>query len=37
MAMEEGGERLMEQRFEVVSELAAPAVLSVCYGQDFVS
>lgn len=37
MAIEEGGERLMEQRFEVVSELAAPAVLSVCYGQDFVS
>ena len=37
MAIEEGGERLMEQRFEVVSELAAPAGLSVCYGQDFVS
>ncbi|EPX82246.1 DUF3859 domain-containing protein [Salipiger mucosus] len=31
------GEVLMEQHFEVVSELAAPAVLSACYGQDFVS
>lgn len=37
MALEVDGERLMEQHFEVVSELAAPAVLSVCYGQDFVS
>ncbi|MBN9889606.1 DUF3859 domain-containing protein [Salipiger abyssi] len=37
MALEADGERLLEQRFEVVSELAAPAVLSVCYGQDFVS
>lgn len=37
MALEADGERLMEQRFEVVSELAAPGVLSVCYGRDFVS
>ena len=37
MAIEADGERLMEQHFEVVSELAAPAALSVCYGQDFVS
>lgn len=37
MAIEADGRRLMEQHFEVVSELAAPAVLSVCYGQDFVS
>lgn len=37
MALEGEEGRLMEQHFEVVSELAAPAVLSVCYGQDFVS
>ncbi|EIE48782.1 hypothetical protein AL036_00795 [Salipiger aestuarii] len=37
MAIEADGRRLMEQHFDVVSELAAPAVLSVCYGQDFVS
>ncbi|GGG66752.1 hypothetical protein GCM10011415_12020 [Salipiger pallidus] len=37
MALELDGERVLEQSFEVVSELAAPAVLSVCYGQDFVS
>ncbi|MCR8547981.1 DUF3859 domain-containing protein [Salipiger sp. P9] len=37
MALEAEGERLMEQRFEVVPELAAPGVLSVCFGQDFLS
>jgi len=37
MALEFEGERLMEQHFEVVPELAGAAVLSVCYGQDFVS
>ncbi|MDO6584488.1 DUF3859 domain-containing protein [Salipiger sp. 1_MG-2023] len=37
MLLEADGTRLMEQHFEVVSELAAPAVLSVCYGQDFLS
>ncbi len=37
MAIEADGRRLMEQHFQVVPELAAPGVLSVCDRQDFVS
>ena len=36
-ALSDGAEVLMEQHFEVVSELAAPGVLGVCFGQDFLS
>lgn len=36
-AIERDGERLMEQHFTVVPPNAAPGVLAVCFGQDFVS